>query len=88
MSLLVMSVYLYKKRWPVRYTLLPMLFVVGATTASMIGNLTSFYSRGDWLLTSLSSLILVLELWMSDETVRIYRDASSGLSPASPAPVS
>ena len=88
MSLLVMSVYLYKKRWPVRYTLLPMLFVVGATTASMIGNLTSFYSRGDWLLTSLSSLILVLELWMIVETVRIYRDASSGLSPASPAPVS
>ena len=74
MSLLVMSVYLFSKRWPVRYTLLPMLFVVGATTSSMVGNLISFYGESDWLLTGLASLILVLEVWMVAEAIRIYRD--------------
>ena len=60
-----------------------MLFVAGATTGSMIGNLTSFYGAGDWLLTALASLILALEICMIVETIRIYMETArsdSGLA--------
>ena len=73
LTLLVVSVWLRRQGRPYAYTLIPMLFVGVATVASMLSEVRGYFAEfGDrWLLAIMGSLILVLDLWVVFEGLRV-----------------
>jgi carbon starvation protein len=69
LALLVITVWLAKKKIPIRYTAIPMVFMVAMTGWAMKINLGDFHAKGEWLLFSIGSIIFVLQLWMMVEGV-------------------
>ncbi len=82
-TLLVVSVWLRQQGRPVVYTLVPMILVGAATVTAMLGELRSYYAEfGErWLLALMGSLILVLDVWVVFEGLRVL------LSGRTPRPV-
>ena len=79
LALLVITVWLAKKKIPITYTAIPMVFMVAMTSWAMKINLVGFYSNGKWLLFGIGALISVLQVWMVIEGVivlaRLRRNA-------------
>jgi len=69
LSLLVITVYLIRKKVNYLYTLIPMLFMLIMTGWAMKINLVNFYNQKNWLLMIVGSIIVFLEIWMIVETV-------------------
>jgi carbon starvation protein len=65
-TLLVASLWLRELGRPIVYTLVPMLFVGGATVIAMVGEVQSYFANfsEQWLLAGMGSLILALDLWV------------------------
>ena len=72
-SLLVISVWLRKQGRAYVYTLVPMIFVGLATVASMLGEVQGYFQAFSerWLLALMGSLILILDLWVVFEGMRV-----------------
>jgi carbon starvation protein len=72
-SLLVISVWLRQQGRSVVYTLVPMIFVGIATVVSMLGEVQGYFLDFSerWLLALMGSLILILDLWVVFEGVRV-----------------
>jgi carbon starvation protein len=72
-SLLVISVWLRQQGRPYIYTMVPMIFVGLATVVSMLGEVQGYFMAFSerWLLAIMGSLILVLDLWVVFEGVRV-----------------
>ena len=69
LTLATVTIYLYRKRQPVLYTLLPMLLVLSATISSMgIGVYEAVLNR-QWTVMAVGSVILTLALWVLVEAV-------------------
>ena len=62
MTLLVISVMLLKLGRPVRYTLLPMIFVIAMSFAAACVTLVQFWRDGKWLLVALDLVVLATSL--------------------------
>ena len=73
MALLVVTVYLARKRIRTVYTMLPMLFMVFMTGWAMIINLGDFYNKGNWLLFAIGGAVFLLEIWMLIETAIVLK---------------
>jgi len=75
-TLLVVSVWLQRQGRPVVYTLAPMVAVAGVTIWAMTGNLISYYASFEelWLLALSGSAILVLDIWVMLEGLRVLLD--------------
>ena len=71
LTLLVVSIWLRRSGRPYLYTLIPMLLVVSATLAAMVGEARSHFSAQNWLLAAASTLILVLDVWVLGEGLRL-----------------
>ncbi len=78
LTLLTVTIYLYRKRRPVLYTLLPMLVVVSATIAAMIGNVGKAVLAGQWTVAIVGGVILALAVWVLVEAVLVYRRLRDG----------
>lgn len=65
LALGVVTVYLHTRKKPVLYTLLPMIFILVVTLWAMVINGIGFFREGDYLLSSISVLILVLTVWLT-----------------------
>jgi carbon starvation protein len=78
LALLVITVYLARRRAPLYYTLVPMAFMIAMTGWAMLINLGRFAGSADWMLLAISACILVLEVWMLAETVWVLRTMGSG----------
>ena len=76
-TLLVVSVWLRRAGRPVVYTLVPMVFVGLATLVAMLGEVRSYWAdfSNQWLLALSGSVILVLDVWVIGEGVRVLRSA-------------
>jgi carbon starvation protein len=74
-TLLVVSVWLRQQGRPYVYTLVPMIFVGLATVFSMLGEVRGYFLHfsDQWLLAVMGSVILVLDLWVIAEGVRVLR---------------
>ena len=85
-TLLVVSIWLRRSGRPFVYTLVPMIFVGAATVIAMLGELRGYFANfGDqWLLASMGSLILLLDIWVIGEGVRVWL-AEPGKAAAEPA---
>ncbi len=72
-TLLVVSVWLRRLGKPVAYTLVPMVFVGVATILAMLGEVRGYLEnfREQWLLASMGSLILLLDVWVIGEGLRV-----------------
>jgi carbon starvation protein len=78
-TLLVVSVWLRRLGRPIRYTLVPMLFVGVATLFAMFGELQGYFANlgEQWLLAAMGSVILALDVWVLFEGLtRLMSEAS------------
>ncbi len=70
LALGVVTVYLYSKKIPVWYTLLPMIVILVLTLWAMVENLITYLRDGEFLLLGLSGLILILTTWLTLSSAR------------------
>jgi carbon starvation protein len=72
-TLLVVSIWLKRSGRPVVYTLVPMLLVAAATITAMLGEVYGYYGNfgEQWLLAMIGSLILVCDIWIILEGLRV-----------------
>jgi len=69
LALLVTTVYLAKKRKPIVFTLIPMIFMLFMTGWAMVKNISSFQAKHNYLLFSIGLVVFLLEIWMIIEAV-------------------
>jgi len=72
-SLLIVSVWLQRLGRPVAYTLVPMIAVGSVTAWAMAANVVDYFAdfQSLWLLALSGSAILVLDVWVTLEGLRI-----------------
>ena len=75
LALLVITAYLAHHKTPLRYTMIPMLFMLLMTGWAMIINMGTFYLDSNWLLFSIGLVVFILEIWMVTESVLVLRKA-------------
>ena len=75
LTLLIITLYLWKTKKPIIYTMVPMVFLVLITTASMILNFKTF--SNNYLLLILSAITLALAVWLILEAVLAYRNVKN-----------
>lgn len=73
LTLLVLTLFLYRLRRPVWVTALPMLFLLCMTTWAMVINLRAFLGGDQRLLLLVGGAIFVLEIWLLFEAAAAYR---------------
>jgi carbon starvation protein len=80
-TLLIVSVWLRQQGRAYVYTLVPMIFVGVATVFSMLGEVRGYFDAfsEQWLLAVMGSLILLLDVWVIFEGLRVLaRDVEAG----------
>lgn len=73
LALLVITIYLVRKKTGYIYTMIPMVFMIIMTGWAMIINITDFYSTSNWLLFSIGLITLTLEIWMIIESIIVIK---------------
>lgn len=74
-TLLLVSVWLRRMGRPIVYTCVPMVFVAVATVLAMVGEMGGYLASGSWLLLAIGTIILICDVWVMFEGVRILRQA-------------
>ncbi len=69
LSLLVVTLFLFRLKRPVWVTVIPMAFLLFMTTWAMVVNLVRYFSDNQYLLLAVGGAIFVLELWLIFESV-------------------
>ncbi len=64
LSLLVITLLLWKMRRPIIYTLIPFILVSTVTAWAMFNNLIIYLGEGNWLLLLLGGSIFALNIWL------------------------
>jgi len=64
LTLLTVTIYLYRKRKPILYTLLPMLLVLVATVSGMFIGVYKAIIHAQWSVAFIGGLIMFLALWV------------------------
>ncbi|MDX8393473.1 MAG: carbon starvation protein A [Mariprofundales bacterium] len=80
LTLLAVTIYLYRKKRPILYTLLPMLLILGVTISGMVMGLIKSVSNQQWAVAAVGGFILFLALWVLLEAllvvIKLRRDNS------------
>lgn len=76
MALLVITIYLSKRQISIKYTVVPMLFMIVMTGWAMILNLEKFYTEQNRLLLVISIIVFILEIWMILEALLFLKKNS------------
>ncbi|HIE43488.1 MAG TPA: carbon starvation protein A [Candidatus Omnitrophica bacterium] len=74
LALLVVTVYLYKRKKSIVYTVSPMIFMIVMTGWAMISNIQSFFKDGRYHLFIIGLMVLVLEIWMIIESLIMMKE--------------
>ncbi len=72
LALLVVSVYLFRRRANLVWTLAPMVFVLFMTGWAMVANLRAFARQLNWLLLIIGAAVFALELVILGFAVRVF----------------
>jgi carbon starvation protein len=78
LSLLVLSVYLFRKGRKTIFTLAPMIFLIIMTSTAMVLSLKDFIKSGNWILSILSIFLLSFSVWIILEAVIVIRKMRRG----------
>jgi len=73
LALLVITIYLAKRKVNIIYTTVPMGFMILMTGWAMVVNIWGFYTAANWLLLSIGLSVLILEIWMICESVLVIK---------------
>lgn len=78
-SLLLITIWLYRKGRPIIYTLIPMIFLLFMTLWAMTEQVVFQWSgfgdsNADWLLFSFGAVILGFTIWIFVEAISLFRD--------------
>ncbi len=79
LTLLAVSLFLYKLRRPVMYTLIPMVIMLTMTAWAMASQLDEFYREKKWLLFSVSVIVMAMTTWLVIEAILSFRRGRGGL---------
>jgi carbon starvation protein len=74
LSLLVLTVYLYRKGRNILFTLIPLIFLIFMTSTAMVLSLKEFIKSRNWILTILSVLLLSFSAWITLEAINVVRN--------------
>src|SRR5690606_8960480 len=77
LSLIVLALLLWRMGRPVVYVVIPLVFVVTMTTASMVYNIMSYVQQGNILLVVVGTLVLALNVWLILEGMLAARRESN-----------
>ena len=76
LTLLIATIYLWRLKRPIVYTLIPMVFLIFMTMASMVWNFKVFANKP--LLLFLSAVVLGLAVWLLLEAYFVYSTQKKG----------
>ena len=73
LALLVVSIYLGRKKVSMVYTGIPMVFMIVMTGWAMMLNIQKFYKTSNWLLFIIGLSVFILEIWMIIESIIVLK---------------
>ncbi len=73
LALLVLTIYLARKKIKIFYSAIPMVFMIFMTGWALLINISNFYNKSDWLLFTIGIVIFFLELWMIIESIIVLK---------------
>jgi carbon starvation protein len=73
LSLIIISLYLRKKKKNALPFIIPTIFILGVTSVGLIYNLQGFVDSGDVFLGSLTTMLIVIEIWVVIEAILQFR---------------
>jgi len=73
LTLLTVTIYLYRKKKPILYTLLPMLLVLGATISGMVMGIVKAIGKEQWAVAAVGAVIFILAGWVLIEAVMVVK---------------
>ena len=73
MTLLTVTIYLYRKKKPVLYTMLPMLLVLGTTISGMLMGISKAIGKEQWAVASVGTVIFLLASWVLIEALLVVK---------------
>jgi carbon starvation protein len=73
LALLVVTIYLARKKVAVAYTMIPMVLMILMTGWAMVINLGRYSTDDNWLLFFIGLIVFLLEVWMVIESVNVLR---------------
>jgi len=82
--LLVVSVFLFRRKRAAAYSLLPMLFMLGITLAAMVIKIDDWVNERNFLLITIGSIILIGEIWLVVEGLLVFSRRHLVASPETP----
>jgi carbon starvation protein len=84
LSLLTVSVFLFKLGRPVVYTIVPMVIMLLMSIWAMLLSLRDFWADGKWALLLVSSVILAMALWLLVEGLLSFARGRETAEPVDP----
>jgi len=73
LTLLTVTIYLYRKRKPILYTLLPMLLVLAATISGMVTGVVKALGKEQWTVAAVGGVIFFLAMWVLFEALLVVK---------------
>ncbi|MBW1834606.1 MAG: carbon starvation protein A, partial [Deltaproteobacteria bacterium] len=73
LALLLITVYLARKKIQIIYTIFPMVFMLLITGWAMLINLNKFFITSNWLLLFIGLAVFLLEIWMVVESTLVLK---------------
>lgn len=61
--------------------MLPMIFMIIITTWGMIANFLNYVAKGNWLLTVVDGIVILLEVWLIVEAWAVVRRLTAARGP-------
>lgn len=84
LAFLVVTFWLWRRGLPVKFTAVPMVFMLCLPAWAMLTDLGNWWSKGQYLLAGVALLVFLLEVWMIIEAVVLWPKVKSVLEPALP----
>jgi len=77
LTLLTVTIYLYRKKKPILYTLLPMLLILGATISGMVMGIFKAIGKEQWTVAAVGAVIFILAGWVLIEALIVVKKVRS-----------
>jgi carbon starvation protein len=84
LAFLVITFWLWRRGLPVKFTFVPMLFMLSLPVWALATDLTSWWSKGQYLLAGVALLVIALEIWMIIEALLLWPKVKGALEPLLP----
>ena len=72
LTLLTISVFLYKLRRPIRYTIVPMMFMLALAVWALVIQLNNFIEHKNWPLVAVTAIVLAMSAWLAVEALLTF----------------